>query len=277
MCRSFTDRRKDFKLCINNSTEIKETIITCFTQAFKKSFSVSVVRHGHFDMLTVPPCMTWLMHVCSPVLAQPITSFLLSQLPVWPVFLAHTIEVLLIGWWISFSVLEHRSLHLIWFKVMETLSQLSYSSGCSCLLVSGCYRRAPRSWTHSWPFREDECDHFHFTCWFQEQYDRTSLQSWTVIWHGLLFKLEPSSVLPFSCLYYLDFKLFSIIPSSAFATACAEQGTSAISWYISDTPWMYCCHIIMHCLLLIISVTWSHLKPPVKSVPLSSKAEHAAG
>lgn len=78
--------------------------------------------------------------------------------------------------------------------------------------------------------------------------------------------LKPSSVLPFSCLYYLDFKLFSIIPSSAFATACAEQGISAISWYISDTPWMYCCHIIMHCLLLIISVTWSHMKPPVKSV-----------
>lgn len=152
--------------------------------------------------------------VCSPVLAQPITSFLLSQLPVWPIFLDHTIEVLLIGWWISFGVLEHRSLNLIWFKVMETLSQLSYSSGCSCLLVSGCYRRAPRSWIHSWPFREDDCDNFHFMCWFQELYDRTSYTiapvmdcdlTWSAVWTGTIF-----------CLVCVIFSYFETILCPAF-------------------------------------------------------------
>lgn len=168
--------------------------------------------------------MTWPMQpVCSPVLAQPITSFLLSQLPVWPIFLAHTIEVLLIGWWISFSVLEHRSLNLIWFKVMETLSQLSYSSGCSCLLVSGCYRRAPRSWTHSWPFREDECDHFHFMCWFQELYDRTSLQWWTVIY--MVCCLNWNHLLSSLC----DIFLFWNHPLSCLSVAC-------IIWTSSCSP-----------------------------------------
>lgn len=167
---------------------------------------------------------------------------------------------------------EHRSLNLIWF---------SYSSGCWCMLLSqesstlmNSQLTIQRRWL--WQFRLHVL--ISRPVWSHIVYHRSSHGLWfdmvcCLNWNkgyedhllsGLI--LKSSSVLLFSCLYYLDC-VQAVLHHHIFSVCySAEQGISAISRYIPDTPWMYCCHIIMHCLLLIISVTWWHLKPPVKSV-----------